>query len=100
MDDHLMSDTMETQLQRQELNPPPMNATLDDDEDVDEADDPGSVMMSYLHHVHVRLQQEVSSNSGTTNWLLHLLKQDGFGPPSIVGGVSFSPSSVEQNFKK
>lgn len=71
-----MAGTVETQSQRQEFNPPPMDATLDDEEDIDSADEPGSVMMSYLHMVHDRLQQEVSNNSGTTNWLLPLLKKD------------------------
>jgi len=39
-----MSDILETHFQRQEFNPPPMNATLDDDEDIDEADESGSVI--------------------------------------------------------
>jgi hypothetical protein len=42
-----MSDILETHFQRQEFNPPPMNATLDDDEDIDEADESGSVVMLY-----------------------------------------------------
>ena len=76
MDDYPVSGNFETQLQRQEFNPPPMNATLDDEEDVEEADEPDGVMMIYLHAVRTRLQDEVSTQTSTTNWLLPMLKKD------------------------
>ena len=117
MDDYPVSGTFETQLQRQEFNPPPMNATLDDEEDVDEADEPGQAtntqqQMHYSHSSTITASPTgrfMSTNPSPTtsthlsqpNQQLHETTPAGYyqeislkqSLPSVVAGVSFSPTS-------
>jgi len=52
---------------RVEYNPPPCEALLNEDNDLENADDPSSVMSEYLRAIHDRLKAETSSNVSTTN---------------------------------
>ena len=56
---------------------PPVEAMLDDEECLDNADEPEGVMSIFLRAVHDRLKNETSGSKAVKQWLLPMLKQDG-----------------------